>query len=391
MSNDDLPPPPVPADCDVRTLPSMMVDLLRLFDSELYHLSTGDQFKAAFTLWGKSFHQVPAGSLPNNERVLALMSGAGHAKWPRVREMALRGWELHADGRLYHPIVTEKVLEAWGMRQGQSKRAKAGWARRRKAVSGISPNQTKNVEPEMEPDNHLEFHEPADAAAMPEQCHGSAAAMQVNRSNSDELRSSAAEAAGEGSAAPGEVGEGGDLFGAPPPRRSLRAALFGEGLDKLAEMTGKPRDNFRSWLAKGLKETGDDAGLILAVIQEAHRRWLSEDEELADPKAWISKTVRARMSPKGGGDAPPPVPNEVAGWIVPEIVEECSRLMRADGDGCWRGFSGVIAEALATGADPDRHIYPVMRNAARWGVKRITSAGWFRAAISGLMQQTAVA
>jgi hypothetical protein len=93
----------------------MPVDVTRLFESDLFALSTGDEFKAAWALWGKSWLQVPAASLPNDERILAHMSGDRSA-WPVVREMALRGWVLCADGRYYHPVVAEKALDAWARR-----------------------------------------------------------------------------------------------------------------------------------------------------------------------------------------------------------------------------------------------------------------------------------
>ena len=52
---DQLPEPLTPAECDLRGMPYMPLDLVTLFDSDLYALSTGDEFKAALTLWGKVF------------------------------------------------------------------------------------------------------------------------------------------------------------------------------------------------------------------------------------------------------------------------------------------------------------------------------------------------
>lgn len=107
--------PLTPADCDLRALPFMPFDVVRLLDSDFYALSTADEFKAAFSLWCKSWAQVPAASLPNDDRVLAHLSGAG-AKWKKVKDMALRGFVLCSDGRLYHPVVAEKAKDAWERR-----------------------------------------------------------------------------------------------------------------------------------------------------------------------------------------------------------------------------------------------------------------------------------
>jgi hypothetical protein len=108
--------PLVPAGVDLRGLPWMRLDTSRLLDSDLFALSTGDEFKAAVALWCKAWSQSPAGSLPVDDRVLAHLSGAG-ARWKKVKAMALRGWIACDDGRLYHPVVAEQVLSAWAERQ----------------------------------------------------------------------------------------------------------------------------------------------------------------------------------------------------------------------------------------------------------------------------------
>ena len=120
----EQPDPMTPADCDLRGMPYMPLSIVQLFDSDLYALSTGDEFKAALTLWGKAFLQVPAGSLPTDDRILAHLSGAG-ARWPKVRDMALRGWTECKDGRLYHRIVAQKAVEAWQHRLGRRNRTEA--------------------------------------------------------------------------------------------------------------------------------------------------------------------------------------------------------------------------------------------------------------------------
>lgn len=116
------PPPPIPEDADLRQFRHFAIDVHRLLTSETWVLATGDEAKAAMTLWLQAFHSTPAGSLPDNDRMLAYLSMAGPA-WDSVRDHALRGWERHADGRLYHPVVTEKVLDAL-QRQGEFQRGR---------------------------------------------------------------------------------------------------------------------------------------------------------------------------------------------------------------------------------------------------------------------------
>jgi len=106
-----LPAPLTPADCDLRGLPYMPLDVIRLIDSDMFAETTGDEFKAAVALWCKSWTQVPAASLPNKDMVLAYLSGNA-AKWKRIKEGAMRGWILCSDDRWYHPVVAEKALAA---------------------------------------------------------------------------------------------------------------------------------------------------------------------------------------------------------------------------------------------------------------------------------------
>ncbi|WP_260581161.1 YdaU family protein [Sphingopyxis sp. PET50] len=111
-----LPDPLTPPDCDLRGMPFMQVDIIRLLDSDLFALANGDEFRAAFTLWCKSWHQVPAGSLPDDDRILAHLSGE-RDRWRDMRDMSLKGWIKCSDGRLYHPVVCEKALEALPQRK----------------------------------------------------------------------------------------------------------------------------------------------------------------------------------------------------------------------------------------------------------------------------------
>lgn len=142
----DLPEPMTPPDCDMRRMPFMPLEVQRLLDSDLMAISTGDEFKAAVTLWCAAWYQVPAGSLPNDERILKFLSRAG-AKWPRVRDVALRGFVLCADGRLYHPLVATQARRGLVQRNMQSDRAKRRWQKANEnndgAYAAAQPRQSR--------------------------------------------------------------------------------------------------------------------------------------------------------------------------------------------------------------------------------------------------------
>jgi len=129
-----LPDPLVAPDVDLRGLPYMPLDVLRLRDSDLAIHATGDEFRAAVLLWCASWTQIPAASLPDNDESLARFAGVsgGIRVWKRMRQGALRGWVKCSDGRLYHPVVAEKAAEAWEDRQDY-RAARDGQVQRKQA------------------------------------------------------------------------------------------------------------------------------------------------------------------------------------------------------------------------------------------------------------------
>lgn len=126
--------PLVPANVDLRDFPYMPLDVVRLRDSRIVSHTTGEGFRCAVLLWCVSWHQVPAGSLPDDDVQLAAYAGFGRIvrEWKKVRAEALHGWVLCDDNRWYHPTVAEKALEAWQTRLDQ--RWKTECARIKKAA-----------------------------------------------------------------------------------------------------------------------------------------------------------------------------------------------------------------------------------------------------------------
>jgi hypothetical protein len=104
--------PLTPHYCDLRSFPYIPLDVKRLRDSDLAALESPECCWTAVLLWCASWHQVPAASLPNDDRILAGLAGFGRVvkEWLKVKEGALHGWILCDDGRLYHPVIAEKAL-----------------------------------------------------------------------------------------------------------------------------------------------------------------------------------------------------------------------------------------------------------------------------------------
>ena len=120
--------PLTPPGCDLREFPFMPLDVVRLRDSDIAAVSTGDEFRCAVILWCASWHQIPAASLPDDDVVLSQLAGFGRVvkEWKKVRSGALRGWVKCSDGRLYHPVVAEKANEAWSRKLERSWNTECG-------------------------------------------------------------------------------------------------------------------------------------------------------------------------------------------------------------------------------------------------------------------------
>lgn len=109
------PAPLTPADCNLQDFAFMPLDVARLRDSDMAAYESPEACWAAVLLWSAAWHQVPAASLPDDDRFLAKAAGYGRVvkEWMNVRDGALHGWIKCADGRLYHPVVAQKAMESW--------------------------------------------------------------------------------------------------------------------------------------------------------------------------------------------------------------------------------------------------------------------------------------
>lgn len=124
----ELPTPLSPEDCDLRDFPFLPLDIARLFNSEFHARSNDTEWRAGVTLWLKSFHQVPAGSIPDDDVQLARLAELGRdtKTWKKIKGVALHGWIKCSDGRLYHPVVAEKAAEALAGKKTQRGRTAKG-------------------------------------------------------------------------------------------------------------------------------------------------------------------------------------------------------------------------------------------------------------------------
>lgn len=126
------PYPLVPAEVDLRDFGFMPLDVATLMSSSLWVKAKKDPRvgHAAVSLWCRSWHEVPAASLPNDDELLADFAGCDEVEFARIKERVLANFVLCTDGRLYHEHVAKKALEAWDAKLARLERTRAATAAR---------------------------------------------------------------------------------------------------------------------------------------------------------------------------------------------------------------------------------------------------------------------
>lgn len=162
---DSRPAPLVPAEVDLRDLPSMLLDVSVLLRSSLWIRARRDPRlgHAAVSLWCEAWHELPAGSLPNDDEILAELARCEPDEWQRIKARALENFVECSDGRLYHPTVCEKALEAWEYKvKSRERTRKATEARANKGKHGAGFEESsgdrhdqRDVNDRRERDDHV--------------------------------------------------------------------------------------------------------------------------------------------------------------------------------------------------------------------------------------------
>ena len=71
----------MPPDIDLRDFRWMPLDVIQLDNSDTWTAANGWEAKACINLWCHAWHQVPAGSLPDDDALLAA--------WAKLSLMAM--------------------------------------------------------------------------------------------------------------------------------------------------------------------------------------------------------------------------------------------------------------------------------------------------------------
>ena len=279
MTHETRPAPLVPAEVDLRDFAFMPLDIVRLFGSRFHAIANDAEWRAGVTLWAKSFHQVPAASLPNDDIELCRLSELGRdmKAWRKVRAVAMHGWVLCSDGRFYHPTVAEKANEAWRRKEIQRERARKGNAARWGAGDHSGDESgTRKGSPEKPPGRPNGVPDESNKDSFKDSQSES-----LKDSQSDSLKDRKGQGQGQGQGnqgAPPAVGStygGGEL--PPLPDQPTEIAhwsnwLSRRGMPWQALRSEKSRTHMAGWIAEGL--TWEQMG----AVWEAARRELKGGE-----------------------------------------------------------------------------------------------------------------
>ncbi|MBX4952081.1 MULTISPECIES: DUF1376 domain-containing protein [Rhizobium] len=132
---------------DVQCLPYMPLQIERLRRSKAW-LRCKRNPEIAFylmNLWMRAWHEIPAGSIEDDDDVLADAAMCSPAKWEELKDDILKGWDRR-DGRVWHSTVIELATEAVGkLRTNKTRTAAAREARERQRQSSVTDTVTGNV------------------------------------------------------------------------------------------------------------------------------------------------------------------------------------------------------------------------------------------------------
>lgn len=117
----DLPAPPYPSDTRAKGW-RFELDLERVMQSDTWALASPDLRPWLLMLWTVAWQQVPCGSMPSEDALIAARLGMKATAFKKAKDVLMRGWKLANDGRFYHETITERVLDMLGRKEGERKR-----------------------------------------------------------------------------------------------------------------------------------------------------------------------------------------------------------------------------------------------------------------------------
>lgn len=115
------------------------LDYERIVQSDTWALAAACQRPLLLMLWFIAWQQTPCGSLPKDDMLIAARLGMEADAFQCDKAILLRGWAEADDGRLYHPVLSQLVLEMIGRKAGNAQR-QAAYRQRRQVARDSETN-----------------------------------------------------------------------------------------------------------------------------------------------------------------------------------------------------------------------------------------------------------
>ncbi len=120
-------PVPYPADTRAKGW-RFELDYERVRQSDTWALTPAEYRPWLLMLWMVAWEQTPCGSMPEDDGLICARIGMAPKAFAKAKPAIMRGWWLADDGRLYHKVITERVLEMmeWRRKEAERKRGNRG-------------------------------------------------------------------------------------------------------------------------------------------------------------------------------------------------------------------------------------------------------------------------
>ena len=141
-------PAPIPPDTRAKGW-RLELDPERIEQSDAWTLAPFDIRPWLLALHFTAWKQVPCGSLPNDDELIAAKIGMPFKTFTKVRSKLMRDWWHADDGRLYNDMMADRVLEMLAAKQKDRDRKAAYRAR----LSGGRPELSHGTDTGPTPDD----------------------------------------------------------------------------------------------------------------------------------------------------------------------------------------------------------------------------------------------
>lgn len=121
------------------------LDCERIAQSDTWALAAPCQRPLLLMLWFIAWQQKPCGSLPKDDTLNTARLGMEADVFQSNKAILLRGWVEADDGRLYHPIITQLVLEMMDRKASNAQR-QAAYRQRRLVARDSETNEKHHTE-----------------------------------------------------------------------------------------------------------------------------------------------------------------------------------------------------------------------------------------------------